>query len=127
MAELLANKVSVSRVFHSGKTRALQTAEIFTAIIAGEFPVESINGLGPNDSPELFANLLMGWDEDVLVVGHLPFLSRLVSLLISKPADTEVVSFVPGSIVFLESMEDGHFQIQWMLRPELLRNGETVE
>jgi len=120
MAELLSGHMSVSRVFHSGKTRAQQTAEIFTAIIAGEFPIEAISGIGPNDSVEQFANWLMGWDEDILVVGHLPFLGRLVSLLVSSSAKKGVVSFIPGSIVYLESVDDGHFQVQWMVRPELL-------
>lgn len=125
LADLLAGHMKVSRVFHSGKARAQQTAEIFTAIIAGEFPVEAINGIGPNDSVEKFANWLMGWDEDILVVGHLPFLDKLVSLLVSASVEKGVVSFTPGSIVFLESANDGHFQVQWMVRPELLSNGEN--
>lgn len=120
LAELLSGHMSVSRVLHSGKTRAQQTAEIFTAIIAGEFPVEAISGIGPNDPVEKFANRLMNWDEDILVVGHLPFMARLVSLLVSDSVEKGVVSFSPGSIVYLESVDDGHFQVQWMLSPDLL-------
>ncbi len=123
LAELLTGHMSVSRVLHSGKTRAQQTAEIFTAIIAGEFPVEAISGIGPNDPVEKFANQLMDWDEDILVIGHLPFMARLVSLLVTGSEDMGVISFTPGSIVYLESIDDGHFQVQWMLRPELLSNG----
>jgi phosphohistidine phosphatase len=122
LAELLAGHLNISRVLHSGKTRARQTAEIFTAIVAGEFPVEEISGLGPMDPAEDFANRVMNWNEDTLVVGHLPFLAKLVSLLISGHADTGAVLFTPGSIVSLESVADGHFQIQWMIRPELLSN-----
>ena len=120
LAELLAGHMNISRVLHSGKTRARQTADIFTAIIAGEFPVEEISGIGPMDSVEGFVNQVMKWNEDILVVGHLPFMDKLVSLLVSGSTDKGIVSYTPGSIVFLESAGDGHFQIQWMVRPELL-------
>ena len=123
LAELLAGHMNISRVLHSGKTRARQTAEIFTAIIAGEFPVEEISGIGPMDSVEDFVNLVKKWNEDILVVGHLPFMDKLVSLLVSGSADKGVVSYTPGSIVFLESVDDGQFLVQWMVRPELLNDG----
>jgi len=123
LAELLAGHMNISRVLHSGKTRARQTAEIFTAIIAGEFPVEEISGIGPMDSVEDFVNQVKRWNEDILVVGHLPFMDKLVSLLVSGSADKGVVSYIPGSIVFLESADDGQFLVQWMVRPELLNDG----
>lgn len=122
LAAFLAGHMTVSRVVHSGKMRAQQTAEIFTAIIAGEFPVEAISGINPNDSVEDFANQLMNWDEDILVVGHLPFMSKLVSLLVTGSSDAVVVSYTPGSIVFLESTGEGVWQLQWMVRPDLINN-----
>ena len=126
LADLLAGHMNISRVIHSGKTRAKQTAEIFTAIIAGEFPVEVASGIGPMDSVENFVNQLMRWNEDILVVSHLPFIAKLVSLLVTGSADKGVVSYRPGSIVFLETMDDGQFQVQWMVRPELLNNGAVI-
>ena len=126
LADLLAGHMNISRVIHRGKTRAKQTAEIFTAIIAGEFPVEATSGIGPTDSVEDFVNQLMRWNEDILVVSHLPFIAKLVSLLVTGSADKGVVSYTPGSIVFLETMDDGQFQVQWMVRPELLNNGTVI-
>ncbi|MFW2438888.1 MAG: phosphohistidine phosphatase SixA [Arenicellales bacterium] len=122
LVEFLAGRIQVSRVLHSGKTRAQQTAEKLTAIMAGGLPVETISGIGPNDSVEDFAVRVMNGDEDLLVVGHLPFMARLVSLLVSGSADADIVSYSPGSIVFLESLNHGHFQVQWMVRPGLLRS-----
>jgi phosphohistidine phosphatase len=120
VAAFLAGHMTVSRVVHSGKRRAQQTAEIFTSIIAGEFPIEEISGIDPNDPVEAFANQLMSWNEDILVVGHLPFMAKLVGLLVSGSADVTCVSYTPGTIVCLESTDDGHFQVQWMVRPELV-------
>ena len=107
---------------HSGKKRAQQTAEIFTAIIAGEFPVEAIDGLGPNDSVEDFAKKLVDWGEDILVVGHLPFMANLASLLITGVANRPVVTYAPGSVICLEHTGDSDWKSQWMIRPELLND-----
>ena len=124
LAELLSGHIKVSRVVHSGKTRAQQTAEIFLAGIADGLSLEVISGIGPNDSVKDFAYQVKNRDEDLLVVGHLPFMAKLVSLLVTGSADSDIVSYSPGSIVFLESLDDGDFQMQWMIRPELLRTSD---
>jgi len=124
LAELLSGHIEVSRVVHSGKTRAKQTAEIFLAGIADGLSLEVISGIGPNDSVKDFAYQVKNRDEDILVVGHLPFMAKLVSLLVTGSADSDIVSYSPGSIVFLESLNDGDFQLQWMIRPELLRTSD---
>ena len=124
IAEFLTGHMTVSRVVHSGKRRAHQTAVILTALIAGEFPVEEMAGLGPNDPVEDFAKKLVEWDEDVLVVGHLPFMEKLASYLITGSAKVSVISFTPGSVVCLELSEDSIWQLQWMVRPELIRESD---
>lgn len=120
VAALLAGHMHVSRVVHSGKLRAQQTADIFTTIIAGEFPVEQIEGIGPNDSVADFAQKAEEWGEDMLVVSHLPFVDRLVSLLLSGRETENIVSYTPGSICCLQSTSGGGWQLQWMIKPELL-------
>lgn len=120
VAALLAGHMQVSRVVHSGKLRAQQTADIFTTIIAGEFPVEQIGGIGPNDSVADFAQKIEEWGEDMLVVSHLPFVARLVSLLLTGRETENIVSYTPGSICFLQSKSGGGWQLHWMIRPELL-------
>ena len=120
VAALLAGHMSVSRVVHSGKLRAQQTADIFTTIIAGEFPVEQIDGIGPNDSVRDFAQKIEAWSEDILMVSHLPFVARLTGLLLTGKETENIISYTPGSICCLESTSSGSWQLQWMIRPELL-------
>ena len=120
VASFLVGRMEVSRVIHSGKTRAQQTAELLVGSVAGELPVEAIDGINPNDSVEAFAQQVMNWNENVLVVGHLPFMAKLVTWLVIDSVDVSLVSYQPGSVVCLESAEDGHWQLQWMIRPELL-------
>ena len=121
LAGFLANRdVRVSQVWHSGKTRARQTAELLAAAVAPGMKIEARAGLAPNDPIEDFAGKLATWREDAMVVGHLPFMARLVTRLVAKNDDGATVAYLPGSLVCLERDEDGTWAIAWMLRPELV-------
>ncbi len=126
VASFLTQRIEISCVVHSGKTRARQTAEFFEHLTVSGKPVEAISGIKPNDSVEVFAQQVADWSEDTLVVGHLPFMARLVTWLVTGSAGRPFVSYRPGSIVCLERDEDGHWQVQWMIRPELLTTSTTT-
>lgn len=117
---LTGRGVHVSRVWHSGKTRARQTAELLAATVAPGVKAEARAGLAPNDPTEALAETLADWREDAMVVGHLPFVARLVTRLVTKSDDETTVAYLPGSLVCLERDEDGAWAIAWMLRPELM-------
>lgn len=112
--------VSVGRMIHSGKLRAQQTAELLAIEIGFTSEPEVSGLLDPNDNPAAFDWQSESWDLDTLIVGHLPFMARLVSHLLIDDQDSVLVSFQPGSVVCLEHREDTHWQISWMIRPELL-------
>ncbi len=126
VASFLTQRIEISRVVHSGKTRARQTAEFFEHLTVSGKPVEAISGIKPNNSVEVFAQQMADRNEDTLVVGHLPFMARLVTSLVTGSADRPIVSYQPGSIVCLETDEDGHWQVRWMIRPELLTTTATT-
>jgi len=111
--------IKVSRVIHSGKPRAKQTAAILFGAIGYEATLDTTDMIGPTDPPEPFAYEVGELTTDTLVVGHLPFMSRLVSLFILGQPEVEIASYRPGSIVCLERQGDGQWAISWMLRPEL--------
>lgn len=112
--------VRPGRVVHSGKLRARQTAELLAAVIAADVSPEVSDQLNPNDDPSQFLWQSQGLDADILVVGHLPFMARLVSQLILENQDQPIVAYQPGTIVCLEQVEDARWRLGWMLRPELL-------
>ena len=114
--------VQVTRIWHSGKQRAARTAEILARRVLSGRGIEKIKGISPNDPVADFASDADVWDEDTLVVGHLPFMSRLVSLLTVGDAEHALVQFIPGSIVCLERQDDHHWVLAWMLRPDLRSN-----
>lgn len=120
LASFLAGKVRVARVLHSGKTRARQTAEILAAAAAPDLKAEQFGGLNPNDPVESFVQHVEEWDENLVVVGHLPFMAKLVARLTTGIEERAIVAYRPGCIVCLETEEGSGWQVQWMIRPGLL-------
>jgi phosphohistidine phosphatase len=123
--ERLANSlgragVEVARVVHSGKLRAAQTADILAAVVAPYVELETSDHLHPNDDPRSIDWANEAGGKDTMLVGHLPFMARLVSLLVAADADRPIVAYHPGSVVCLESGSEGDWQISWMIRPALL-------
>lgn len=112
--------VQVERVLHSGKRRAVQTAERLAGSVAAGVALETTGLVNPADNPKEFAWQNASWDKDMLVVSHLPFLAKLVSYLVGADEARSIVAFQPGTAVCLERSDDARWQINWMLRPELL-------
>src|SRR5262245_58760483 len=124
VAALLANEgVRVANVYHRGKTRARQTAELFAARLAPDVPAEALAGINPTDPVESLGDRLRGWGEDVLVVGHQPFMGKLVALLVAGRSEPPIVLYQPGSVVCLERDAEGGWALVWMVRPELIVRG----
>jgi len=94
--------IRAGEVRHSGKLRAQQTAEIVAEHLVVR-PAEAIR------------------DEqrDIMLVGHLPFLERLASLLIAGGAETGVVSLDAGALLELTQTENG-WTATCLMQPRLL-------
>lgn len=117
---LMRAGIQADSVIHSGKLRAAQTAERLAQRIAPKIEPE-INGLiNPNDNPKAFDWQSESWDRDMLVVGHLPFMAKLVSHLLVEDENRLTAAYQPGTVVCLERVNDDRWQIDWMIRPELL-------
>ena len=112
--------VEVKRAIHSGKLRARQTAEILAAEISPMLQLETSDLIDPNDSPAAFDIQAVSGGVDTMVVGHMPFMAKLVSQLVIGDENHMLVTYRPGSVVCLELIEKDSWQINWMVRPELL-------
>jgi len=112
--------IQVERVIHSGKLRAQQTAERLAEAIAQGVELETSGLINPNDNPKAFDWQSDSWDRDTLVVGHLPFMAKLVSHLLIEDENRLITAWQPGSIVCLQREDAGSWRINWMIRPELL-------
>ena len=108
--------VSVGQILHSGKLRAQQTAEILAPLLEDDRTVQARAGLSPNDSPQDLLDMLS--DEDVIVAGHMPFVSRAVSLALGSSTDHPLVAFVPGSVAVLEKGDNDRWCLITFVRPD---------
>lgn len=104
--------VGVEAIWHSGKTRAEQTAEIFARALQPKRGVAAREGIDPMDAVEPLADRLPV-DRDTLIVGHLPFMQRLVSVLVVGDADVPVIDFQNGGVVCLDWNAQAH---RWIVR-----------
>jgi phosphohistidine phosphatase len=121
LAELLGNAgIEVGQVLHSGKTRAEQTAALLTETLLAGGQARVHPGLGPNDPLEKVSPEIAFWSVDTLIVGHLPSLGRLASLLLASDPERPLLAFQPGTTACLEQDAEGRWVLAWMVRPELL-------
>ncbi len=120
-AWLAQRGMRLSRVVHSGKTRARQTAAGLAAAVAPDLAVETLAGLAPKDPVEPLLTTIDGWTEDdALVVGHQPFMGKLLSALLNC-GERSLVAFRPGTLVCLESASSGEWLLVSIMRPEAYR------
>jgi len=117
---LSAINLSISRIFHSGKKRALQTAELYAEYLKPARGLAMAEGLAPLDDPHIWSEKLRSIYEDIALVGHLPHLERLSSLLLCGDAGKKIINFRMGGIVCLKRT-DNIWSIEWAVVPEVIR------
>lgn len=120
LADFLAHHpIQVSRILHSEKLRAKQTAHLLPQGLVSPNPPQEIPGINPTDDACAFAEEVNQWEEDVAVVGHLPFMGKLLGQLVTRHANNEIVAFQAGTLVCLEKIEATRWTINWVLCPGL--------
>ncbi|MBD3217014.1 MAG: phosphohistidine phosphatase SixA [candidate division Zixibacteria bacterium] len=109
----------IKNIFHSGKTRAEETAELLAEHINSDSKPEEAEGLKPMDDPKIWIDRLNGgeFDGDVAVVGHLPHVARLATHLLGKEKGDEFFDPHTATIFCLEQDEDKKWTLQWMITP----------
>ncbi|MCK5249069.1 MAG: phosphohistidine phosphatase SixA [Spirochaetaceae bacterium] len=112
--------VRVPRIYHSGKTRAAQTARILADKLAADH-VEVQSGMAPNDDVAAFAGVIEGKNRDALYVGHLPHLGKLASLLTTGDERANIAGIVNAGVLCLGTCPGG-YQIEWYITPSLCVN-----
>lgn len=112
--------IRVDVIWHSGKARAAQSADIFAAALAPRGGVQERAGLDPLDDVTAFAAALPK-DGAELYVGHLPFMERAVSYLIGGDADGCVARLRNGGVVCMEwDGEASRWVLDWMVVPDFV-------
>ena len=111
----------VHELMHSDKLRAVQTAKILASHLKVDQMTERgllLDANAPIDVAVAEIKLLM---DDTMLVGHLPFMDKLVSALVARNENFfPIVKFPPATVICLETVEDQHWVINWVLQPQLI-------
>lgn len=107
----------VAEIRHSGFVRARESAEILAAHLHPPRGVREAPGLRPNEDPRALQAELEA-AEPLMLVGHLPHLGRLASLLLVGDPDREILRIRAAAVICLGYAE-GRWGLEWMLTPAL--------
>jgi len=115
-------ELSFDLILSSPFVRTRQTAEIIAGELKLKKRIEFFDGLVPGGNPKTLIhalNELKPAPENLLLVGHEPSLSRLISLLVSGEPDA-AIEMKKGGLCKLEVGELWHGQcarLAWLLTP----------
>ncbi len=113
-------QIRPSKINHSGKLRVKQTAEIVaSALKVHDSLAQPVQGLNPNDDIHPWVEQISKEKEDLILVGHVPFLEKLTSSLLCGDENARLVLFRYGAIVRLDQKEDKRWAVRWILTPEM--------
>jgi phosphohistidine phosphatase len=119
VADVLKNAaVFVEEIYHSGIRRSIQTAEILAGAVQLNGKIKEHDFLKPNDPAEKMAHELEERNADLMIVGHLPYLGKLASYLLSGLEQSDLIEFERGSVLCLERF-NRKWQVKWMLVTDL--------
>lgn len=118
-------QVSCKDVYHSGKLRAEQTAELLCNHIDCHKPPQTMQGLLPNDEITDILAMIEALTDNTLLVGHLPYLAHLASKLLFGHEDSHSIQFRPSDILCLEQIHQSVWSLVWHLPAQLILDNQV--
>jgi phosphohistidine phosphatase len=123
-------KIKPDFIFRSEKLQVQRTAEILARHLGLSDRLRERQGLGPLDPVAPVAQWLKEQPAKGLtglaIVGHLPFLNKLASLLITNDESLGAVSFGNGAIAKLVPTPDGaRYTVQSIITKQLAEKAQT--
>ena len=111
----------LSTMLYSPQLRAVETAEILQSVLSPTDCQVCPSVLDEDASIETVMSMIQTWTDHTMLVGHLPFLSRLISRLVLGNDDLfPIVNTPPAGVVCLEHFDRGRWIIQWIVHPRML-------
>jgi phosphohistidine phosphatase len=102
-------------IWHSGKLRARQTAELYWRHCNPLATFSATHGLQPTDPVTWIADMIAAEKQDVMLVGHFPHLPRLLAFLVTGNPEAGPAEFPLHGAVALEK-EGGRWIERWRLK-----------
>jgi phosphohistidine phosphatase len=116
--------LKVDQIRHGGKRRAERTAALLAERLSPAQGVIAVEGLKPNDDVRPIAEAIQVERGALMLVGHLPHLSRLANILLTGDTEGDILRFQMAGIVCLSNRE-GKWAVNWLVPPDLLSSSGT--
>lgn len=113
---LNGKNLQLAQVFHSGKARAQQTADIICSALCPGVTPRILDNIKPDDNPAAILPEIYGWNENSLITSHLPFIPHLVTLLTATNVHLNSINYDPGTFICLEKINNV-WAINWVEVP----------
>lgn len=108
-------------IWYSPLKRAAQTAKGLAKALGLKKKLKEFKGLSPGQPTLALRKQLAAMDQDLMVVGHQPFMGRLTSELLSGEEGADFVDFPKGGVACLEKDgKTGSWNLGWLLDPDIL-------
>lgn len=111
-AYLKPKNIEIEEIIHGVKLRAKQTAAILGKRLAPDVMLVEKEGLEPMDPIEPILEEITLYERNVMLVGHLPFMERVVTALLGSCP----ISFCGSCLVALEG-EGRNWKLAWVATP----------
>lgn len=102
-------------VWHSGKLRARQTAEVFWRACNALAEFSATRDLQPDDPPAWMRDRLRAESRDLLIAGHFPHLPRLAGLLRGTAAGALDAFPLHGVVAFVTEDHGDTWNEMWRI------------
>ena len=111
---LVEQGVCPVEIWHSGKLRARQTGNVLLTTCNPAAQFVMVRGLQPADPSDIMADRLAGEHREIMLIGHMPNLPRLLRRLIGRIGDKQEIEFPLYGVVALKSNDEGMtWREQW--------------
>ena len=121
--------LEVEAIITSPLVRARETAEIVAELLGSSVRVETSKVLATGSGPAAIERWLGSRSEArLMLVGHNPTLSDLVSLLVMGAGSSPICELKKGGMAALERIagSPGLYELNWLAPPRLLRRLGTA-
>jgi len=112
-----AENIRVASIWHSKKMRVIETVQIISEYIEKTDVKERVD-LNPNDGVNKIKEEIESLKQDIMIVGHLPFLQKLTSLLLFSTEENDSIIFKNSGLICLGYQEK--WKLLWEIIPDLL-------
>jgi len=119
-SEIAARIDRLDIIFHSDKLRAQQTATIIQTKLKFHttVPLSEMEGLRPDDSVSEIMEWASEMKNDIMLVGHLPFIDKLAGRLLKESEKNYSLAFGTACVACFERVDSDDWILMWFFNPK---------